>query len=169
MTTSPQEQDVENDQSPLKSLIKLDVFPGSFRNEQFEENLAYFKTAQPAIYNAVVNHRCQEYRLCTNPDGSPNIIETKSNIPVYKIFDKNSFWDFINKSVDNLAVTALLSHNFIGGDDEQWKKNNPIQYGMLNRLYEGGVFHQLGVKTGHLEPLTNYRTDFFLPSAVVIL
>jgi len=161
MTTSPQEQDVENDQSPLKSLIKLDVFPGSFRNEQFEENLTYFKTAQPTIYNAVVNHRCTEYKLCTNPDGSPNIIETKSNAPVYNTFDKATFWDFINKSIDNLAVTTIVQQAFLGDDDELWKKNNPIQFGMLNSLYEGGVFQQLGVKTGHLEPLINYRTDFF--------
>jgi len=160
MTTSSQEHPVKKDKSAAESKIELNVFSTSFKNEQFEENLAYFKTAQPAIYNAVVNHCCEEYRLCSNPDGSPNIINIKSNTPVYNTFDNTSFGDLINKSITNLAVTIAIPQNFIGSGDTRWKSNNPIQYGMLNNLYKKGVFHQLGVKNDKLEPLINYSTDF---------
>jgi hypothetical protein len=160
MTTSSQEHHVENDKSAPETQIKLNVFPVSFRNEQFEENLAYFKTAQPAIYNTVVKHCCKEFRLCSNPDGSPNIIETKNNTAVYNTFDKTSFWDLINKNITNISADFTIPLHFIGGGDSRWKSNNPIQYGMLNSLYEKGVFHQLGVRDDNLEPFKNCSSDF---------
>lgn len=160
MTTSPSSQDVKTGPVATQSQIKLNVFSDTFRNEQFEENLAYFKTAQPAIYNAVINHRCQEYKLCNNPDGSPNIIEIKSSAPVYKTFDHNSLWEFINRNITNTLLSASVPDTFIGSGDELWKKNNPIQYGMLHALYEKGVFQQLGVTGGSLEPIQNHKSDF---------
>jgi hypothetical protein len=123
MNSSPQQRHIENITSTDKTQIRLDLFQLSFRNEQFEENLAYFKKAQPAIYNAVVNHCCKEYRLCSNPDGSPNIIETKSNTPVYNTFDKNPSGIFSKKASPILQlmfqyhklllVLAMLAGNLI--------------------------------------------------------
>jgi len=160
MTIPPQQHHTKNDKSAPETQIKLNIFPASFRNVQFEENLAYFKTAQPAIYNAVVTHCCKEYRLCSNPDDSPNIIETKNNAPVYNTFDNTSFWDLINKSITNISIIATVPQNFIGGGDARWENNNPIQFGMLNSLYKKGIFHKLGISKDNLEPFKKHTSDF---------
>ena len=70
----------------------LNHLPRSYQNDIFSQNVTYFKKNHPSLYNMIINHKCEEYWLCSNPDGSPNIYSTKSNIPLYKVYNKKSFF-----------------------------------------------------------------------------
>ena len=140
--------------------LTLVHLPHSYKNDVFSQNIAYFKANHPSIYNLVINHKCEEYWLCSNPDGSPNIFEIKSNAPLYKFFNQKSLFETINKNIANISANTAISGAFIGGGDDRWKINSPIQCQMLNDLFLIGIFKKLGVKPNDITPLRNYRTDF---------
>jgi hypothetical protein len=140
--------------------LTLTHLPRSYNNDVFSQNLAYFKANHPSLYNIVINHKCEEYWLCSNPDGSPNIFEIKSNAPLYMIFNQESFFEIINKNISSLSANSIIPEAFVGGGDKRWKINSPIQCQMLNDLFVNGIFNKLGVSYNNLEPLKNLKTDF---------
>jgi hypothetical protein len=148
----------QNTNSP--TTITLTHLPRSYNNDVFNQNLAYFKANHPSLYNIVIKHKCEEYWLCSNPDGSPNIFEIKSNAPLYMIFNKESFFEIINKNISSLSANSIIPEAFVGGGDKRWKINSPIQCQMLNDLFVNGIFTKLGISYNNLEPLKKVKTDF---------
>ncbi|MDK9707983.1 MAG: DUF115 domain-containing protein [Desulforhopalus sp.] len=140
--------------------ISLSILPDSFRNDMFEDNMAYFRESQAAIFNSMVHHTSKEYRLCSNPDGSPNIIEMKSKMPLYRAYTMENILKFIQTSINSMPCNALIIDTFIGGLDEIWKKNNPIQYGMVSKLYNEGIFKDLALSAKDLSPLKGFNNDY---------
>lgn len=162
----------QNNSSPAKSQTPatekyvnntrtLTLLPQTYKNEIFEQNLAYFKIHQPTIFNAVVNYKCEEYRLCSNPDGSPNILDMQNEKPLYYYFTIGDVMASIRQSIDNLSCKIRIGDTYLGGGEESWKVNNPIQCNMLNKLYKKGMFHDLGLAPEDLTPMQGYNTDYF--------
>ena len=138
----------------------LTPLPRDFSNEIFENNMTYLHDQQPALFNAVKNHRCKEYWLCSNPDGSPNIVHTPSKTPVYAASSMDEIMAPIHKQIDGLFCYVHLHKIFFGEGDAWWKNNNSIQIKMLDGLYKAGIFHNMQLSSGTLAPLRNYCTDY---------
>lgn len=142
--------------------ITLDILPQSFQNEMFEENLLFFKQSYLQIYNAVVQHKCELYWLCCSPDGSPNIFDLKTKKPLYTTFNTQELIKSIDTSIELMHVRARIADTFIGGKDEIWKKNNPIQFGMLNKLFETehSTFKDYNLSAGDVSGLNSFGSDY---------
>jgi len=139
----------------------LTLLPHTFRNQLFEQNLAFFKAQHPNLYNAVVNHQCEEYRLCSNPDDSPNILCMKNKKPLYPTFTMHDHMDALRKNIELISCHARIGDTFIIGGEERWNENNPIQRGVLDKLYKAGIFGDLKLRIDNLAPLANYKSDYF--------
>ena len=139
----------------------LTLLPHKYKNELFIQNLEFLKVHQPTLFNAVANYKCKEYRLCSNPDGSPNILEMKSKQPLYPSFTLNDIMNSIRTSIEMLSCNILVGDAFILGGEERWRKNNPIQVNMLNKLYEAGIFHDLELTPDNLTSIHGFSTDYF--------
>jgi hypothetical protein len=57
--------------------------PEDFSNSQYEENLAYLFKHHPKLHRIFASRKLGDYRLCLNPDGSPNIICMSTQSLVY--------------------------------------------------------------------------------------
>lgn len=151
--------------SPIKDqsnhIKTLTLLPQNFKNDLFKNNLTFLKVHHSNLYNAVVNHTCEDFRLCSNPDGSPNILDMKSKQPLYPSFTMNDLMHSIQKGIDNLSCNIHIGENSILSGDKRWKVNNPIQHGMLKKLYEAGIFGELQITSDFLTPCHGYKTDYF--------
>lgn len=148
-------------QKQAENIKTLTLLPTDYKNELFEQNLAFFRKHQPNLFNAVVNHTCQEYRLCSNPDGSPNIIAMQSKQPVSPSYTMNDIMDAIHKNIDMLFCNLQVGNSFLGDAAESYKINNPIQWDMQKRLFEVGIFSKLKLSPDYLTPLQSFRADYF--------
>ncbi len=140
--------------------ITLHLLPKTFRNDLYEQNLHYFKRSQPQIYNAIINHDCESYWICSSANGSPNILNLKTKQPLYTTFNTQDLLRNIDESIGNMSCIARLADTFLGGKDDIWKQNNPIQYGMLQKLYEKGIFKEYELSHDDLRPLQKFNNDF---------
>ncbi|MBU0962149.1 MAG: DUF115 domain-containing protein, partial [Proteobacteria bacterium] len=138
----------------------ITLLPENYSNEMFKRNLEYLKGNQPALYNLVFNHECQKFRLCSNPDGSPNILHMPDKTLVYNAFTMDEILTPIHSSIQKLACNSLLPANCLKSADERWQRNNPIQVKMMDRLYENGIFQEMKLTSQELRPLQGYRTDY---------
>ena len=75
MSESESEQERGQEQKPER--VEVQLFSEHYRNEQFESNMAFFRDFHPGLFQAMEGYQPQEYRLCLNPDGSPNIFNMK--------------------------------------------------------------------------------------------
>lgn len=140
--------------------INLNILPRSFKNDVFEQNMRFFQKTHLNIYNAVIKHKCQNYWLCSSPDGSPNIYDLKTQTPLYRTFNTAELIKEIDKSIEVMPCNARIMDTFVGGRDERWKKNNPIQFGMVNKLYEQGIFKDYDLTPDDFSGLKNRKTDY---------
>ncbi len=138
----------------------LTILPEDYRNEIFDQNLNYLKEHQPALFDAVEKHKCKDYRLCSNPDGSPNILHLASKTPVYAASSMDEIMAPIIHDIDSLFCYAHLSPAFFGEGDSWWKNNNPIQIKMLDGLYQAGMFRKLKLTSDNTSPLHNFCSDY---------
>ena len=54
--------------------MNVQLIADDFRNSTFEDNLELLRTEYPEIHALVKDHKPESYRLCLNPDGTPNIV-----------------------------------------------------------------------------------------------
>jgi len=139
----------------------LTLLPQKFKNELFEQNLAFLKTNHPNLYNAVLNHKCEEYRLCSNPDGSPNILNMQSKTPLYHSFTMNDILTFTHKNIENTFCHLQIGESFLGDADEDYRINSPIQWDIQKKLYGAGIFSELKLTRSFLTPVHGYKSDYF--------
>ena len=64
--------------------VEVQLFPDDYRNEQFKSNMAFFKEFHPGLYQAMEGYTPQVYRICSNPDGTPNIFNMEQKNLVYE-------------------------------------------------------------------------------------
>jgi len=140
--------------------ITLTTLPDDFRNEQFEQNLAYFQQYQPVLFNIINKHQCKEYRLYIMPDGNPNILHMASHSPVYRATTMEEIIIPIQHSIDKLSCNTNMYAGFIGSAPDEWLINNPIQGAMLDTLYDTGIFKHMKLGLQHMTPLEHYSTDY---------
>jgi len=153
---TPQKSDsIQNSEAPTLTLL-----PHTFRNDLFEQNLAYFQQYQPALFRIINTHQCKDYRLCANPDGSPNILYMPGNTPVYATSAMADIMSPIQYSIDNFSCNVHLSLGFFGAAETKWQQDNPIQNKMLDTLHNIGIFKQMKLSLTHLTPLEGYSTDY---------
>lgn len=162
--TSPPAENkrLQQETKSAQEVVEVQLLPGSFKNEMFENNLQYFKLNQPSIYNSVTKHECTKYSICQNPDGSPNILNLSSNRPLYPFFTAEEMNQFFQDEVNKIAPSVHFDHTFFPDAPDQWKKNNPIQYSLFEELYTSGPFKTLGLAGSDLSGLTNF-TSHYLP------
>ncbi len=67
----------------IESNINVQLLNKDARNEQFEKNLAFFKTNQPVIYQKIIHHNVTNYQICLNPDNSFNILNLQTHALLY--------------------------------------------------------------------------------------
>ena len=146
-----------NNASPKRVATLL---PSDFSNEMFERNMAYLSDKQPALFDLVKKHKCKEYWLCGNADGSPNIMHLPSNAPVYAASNITEIIEPINRQIGRLFCYAHINKTFLNDEDPWWQKNNPIQIKMLGGLYDAGVFNDFQLKNDNMAPIANYSTDY---------
>ncbi len=140
--------------------VTLTLLPDTFRNALFEQNLAYFQQHQPDLFSAISKHRCQDYRLCANPDGSPNIVYVPDNSAVYAASTIEGIMSPIQKVIDKLFCWTHLSPGIMGTLDAAWVESNPIQAKMFKRLYDSSIFKEMQISTENLAPLECYKNDY---------
>lgn len=54
--------------------MNVQLIADDFRNSTFEDNLELLRTEYPDIHAVVKDHKPESYKLCLNPDGTPNIV-----------------------------------------------------------------------------------------------
>ncbi len=140
--------------------ITVTLLPQDYKNEMFEQNLGYFKVAQPALFNAIIKHKCEEYRLCSNPDGSPNILQIQNKKIVYPVSSVNDFLPIISKQINSLPCNIRVLSTFLRGGEEGWRNNNPIQVKTMDRLYSAGIFQKMNLSPDRLSILDDHTTDY---------
>lgn len=152
-----------NSSEKKNSQIKVDLnlLPLSFKNEMFDNNLSYFRRNQQAIFNKVVNYQPVRFRLCTNPDGSPNILDMEANTPLFFKLTMDDLISSIRKNIENITCSANIGKIFFLESTDKWRLNNPIQYSMNKQLYEIGTLQNLNLKSTDLSSLKNVSSDFF--------
>jgi hypothetical protein len=138
----------------------ITLLPSDFTNEIFEQNMAYLNNQQPALFNAVKNHKCKEYWLCSNPDGSPNIVHMPSKTPVYAASSMDEIMAPIHKQIDELYCYIHVNKTFFGEGVSSWLQNSPIQIKMLDSLYKAGIFADMKLSSKMMTPLHNYCTNY---------
>lgn len=150
----------ETDDNKTVNNTTFTLLHPDYKNEMFNQNLAYLKVRQPELYNAVVKHQCKEYRLCSTPDGIPNILHMQSKQLIYAAHTMEDILSPIQQNIDNLSCNSVLPANILNSADERWKNNNPIQVKMMDGLYKGGIFHKMKISSDNLGPLQGYSTDY---------
>ncbi len=138
----------------------MTILPSDFSNELFEQNMAYLSDNQPALFKAIKKHKCKEYWICSNSDGSPNIAHLPSKSPVYFASTMDELMAPIIQQIDQLSCFTYLDVAFFNEGSVWWKNNNPIQMRMQNKLYEAGVFHEMQLSSNMVTPLRGYCTDY---------
>jgi hypothetical protein len=152
----------QDNEKQTSDTITLDILPTSFRNEIFEKNIRFFQQSHLNIYNGIVQHKCQHYWLCSSPDGSPNIYDLSTQKPLYSVFNTQELIKSIDTSIGLMNPISRINSAFVGGEDERWKKNNPIQFGMLNKLFEveHSTFKNHALTPDDLSGLNNITNDY---------
>ncbi len=139
----------------------LTLLPQNYKNEMFEKNLAFFKTNHPALFNTVINHTSEKFKICSNPDGSPNILDIINSKPIYSAFTLAENMAPILRNIENMSCSVRIGKTFLRGGDDRYNGNNPIQMNMLNKLYNSGIFHKLKLTPEKTSNLQGYSTDYF--------
>jgi hypothetical protein len=170
---SPDEQKSSTPMSSLKDDVDVQIFPDGYRNELFENNLLYFQSAKPEIYEAVKDHHCTEYKMCLNPDGSPNILHVNSGVLVYEQKPKADILQEIRNNIENINLGLIIQEEHVvfesirGGEsssstiDREYQKGegfmdttvtnkDPLMVHLHEAIFNEGSYQQLNLM-GHLE------------------
>ncbi len=139
--------------------ISCQLVPDGFRNDLFEDNLAYFKANQPSIYKIIEKHRCLEYRLCVNIDGSPNIIHMPSKTLLY-YSDGDMIHNDIKHKIENIPYDVEISPAYAMTYKPDWYERNPIATRMYKRLFDIGPFQLLAADESRHQFNQTFKPNF---------
>ena len=135
------------------------LLPDDYCNEVFEDNLDYFKTHQPGIFEIANTHRCTDYRLCVNPDGSPNILHIPSqSLLYYSEAEMNT--NSLGLKLQSLPFSMEVSPAYAMTFRQEWYEKNPITTQMYQRLFELGPIKLLADDESRQRFNNNFRPDF---------
>ncbi len=132
-----------------------------FRNEMFDDNLAFLQSAQPAIYDIIKSHLCRDYRLCINPDGSPNVLQVAAQKLLYYAEGPMNI-NGARAMLEKLPFDMDISPTYALQYKPDWHQRNPLSTRMYQALYDVGSISQLVDETNR----TNFNQNFnprFIP------
>lgn len=135
------------------------VITDDFRNEMFDDNIAYFKSHQPDIFSIIKNHHCTDYRLCINPDGSPNIIHMPSKSLVY-YSDGNMIFNSMNVKLENIPYAMEISPAYAMTYKPDWYDRNPIATQMYQKLFDLGPIKIMAEDDSRQHFNNTFKPDF---------
>ena len=128
--------------------MNVQLIPDGFRNSTFEENLELLSTVYPDIYALVKNHKPESYRLCLNPDGTPNIVNVLEQTLLYPASGEEI--DALNDSkVLGMARKVNFSETYLLQFQDLALKNSPVQ----NRAYS----ELLGITPMSIKPIVDAK------------
>ena len=106
--------------------MNVQLIPDDFRNSTFEENLELLRAVYPEIYALVKNHNPESYRLCLNPDGTPNIVNVPEKTLLYPASGEEI--DALNDSkVLGMARKVNFSETYLLQSEGLAVNNSPVQ------------------------------------------
>ena len=117
--------------------INYQVVTDDFSNETLEKNLVYFREHHPDIHALIKNHKCSDYRLAINPDGSPNIMHMPSKSLVY-YSDGNMNLNSTRAKLENIPFKFDIDPAYVMQMPETWHERSPLTACFYQTLYETG-------------------------------
>ncbi len=143
--------------TPVEKTYQL--ITDDFRNDMFEDNMAYFKVQQPTIYKIVKNHRCTDYRLCLNPDSSPNIMHMPSKKLLY-YSDGNMIFNSLKAKLDAIPFSMEINPVYAMVFKSDWYERNPIATRMYQSLFDLGPIKILAKDDSRRQFNKTFNPDF---------
>jgi len=129
------------------SRLQVDIFPEDYRNEQFDTNMEFFEGFHPGLYQALVDYRPEEYRICLNPDGSPNIININDHRLVYQYDSNEDLLSNIQDGIKSIRTNISIPGDLLNFEERRASKGHygninldPIQRKMRQDVYDAGPF-----------------------------
>ncbi|MBT6227940.1 MAG: motility associated factor glycosyltransferase family protein [Candidatus Scalindua sp.] len=138
--------------------VEVSLFPDDYRNDQFQNNLDFFKDFHPALYHALSQHKPKEYRICLNPDGTPNVFNMVDNTLVYEFYPGQDVAEKIRSGIECIGVNVSIGGYMFEFKDQLGDvtvvNQDPIQRRMRSKLYFKGPYGKDGLidKVGEALP-----------------
>ncbi|MBT4130665.1 MAG: motility associated factor glycosyltransferase family protein [Gammaproteobacteria bacterium] len=120
--------------------VEVQLFPDDYRNEQFKSNMAFFKEFHPGLYQAMEGYTPQVYRICSNPDGTPNIFNMEQKNLVYEFGPQKKVIEQIRSGIQFVGMNINLGGLALDFEENDAINIDPIQKNMRRKLYERGPY-----------------------------
>ena len=117
--------------------INYQVVTDDFSNETLRNNLIYFREHHPDIYTLIKDHKCTDYRLAINPDGSPNIMHMPSRSLVY-YSDGSMNMNSTRARLEKIPFKFDIDPAYVMQMPEAWYEKSPLTSNFYQKLYEAG-------------------------------
>jgi hypothetical protein len=157
LTETPVAGDCTIEMTGTRKQVRL--INDDYSNDVFEENLAYFEEHQPELYKHIRNHQCTDYRLCFNPDGSPNIIYIPDNRVLYYT-DGNLILNSTIHGLESIPFNMDISPAYALAYDAEWHDKNVITTRLYRELLDTGPLKMLVEDEGRRRFNESYNPDF---------
>ena len=120
------------------SRLQVDIFPEDYRNEQFDTNMEFFEGFHPGLYQALVDYRPEEYRICLNPDGSPNIININDHRLVYQYDSNEDLLSNIQDGIKSIRTNISIPGDLLNFEERRASKGHygNIKFLIIFLIYE---------------------------------
>ncbi len=147
----------------IESSVDVKMLPPGFSNQQFNDNLAYFKANHQPLYQKIAEHQCQHYKVCLNPDNSQNILNLQSNTTLYPS-TQEACDQYFDKVIDEIQFTTRQHTGFLGKSESSkvMIKSYPLYHQFHKTLFEIGNLSSFYNEETHSLDI-NYQDINFLP------
>lgn len=135
-------------------VVTVQLLPDDYRNELFESNLEFFREFHPGLYQVISTYKPTEYRICLNPDGSPNIYNMVENNLVYEYVEQLDTQEHIRSTVKHVGIIVTVGGSALNIESVDEVNIDPLQTKMRKKLYQRGPYGRdnLAEKTGMVLP-----------------
>ncbi len=130
-----------------------------FRNDMYADNLDFLQSSQDELYQLIRQHRCTDYRLCINPDGSPNVMHVPSRQLLYYAegpMNVNSASALLEKIPFDMDISPSYALQY----KPDWHQRNPITTRMYQALYDAGKMPVLAEQSSRDQFNQNFNPSF---------
>jgi|APSaa5957512622_1039677.scaffolds.fasta_scaffold15122_2 hypothetical protein len=118
--------------------VTIDMLPIDYRNNQFKDNVDFFKNEDPVLYNFLLSHEVSRFRLFLNPDNSPNIVDTQNITTLYSVHDEKRPLEVVENEVAGMKKEVRIVDEFHEYRSEKLKHNSPIATKLYLKLAQLG-------------------------------
>ncbi len=136
----------------IKVVTQIDVklLEDDYRNQTFEQNLAFFRQHQPQWAKRIKKNINQHYKICLNPDQSLNIIDLQTGQTLFPD-SRDKIDEYFEAQYRAMEINIYLHLEHFDDSIEaiEWRALNPLYYGLMEKLYDAGPLPAL------IDPVTH--------------